>query len=341
MSQPDPRPGRPRWLGLALRLVFTAALVVWLASRIDLQATGQSLARAPWWAFATPVVLLLCNAGVHALRLRLLLGAAGAPLGYLATLSALLQAWFVGLALPRGGADLAKIGFLARRCGSVEAAAASLGAARVLELLPWLCVLLYGLAWGLLGVHPALGLVTALACVPFGGVLLLAAWGLWRGARVVAWARGVWPGDPEGWFARVGARLIRLAEHAVVMRERPWALVQAGVLGFVFAGVNTAVVWVVSLAYGVQVPVWDLLALVPAADLLISLPLTVGGFGVREALFVVVLGPYGATEALGVSIGLTRWVGELGRAAVGGLLFAGTGGGPRYGKMPPARKEPR
>jgi hypothetical protein len=40
-------------------------------------------------------------------------------------------------------------------------------------------------------------------------------------------------------------------------------------------------------------------------------------------VFVHALARFGATEELAVAIALTRWTGELGRAAVGGLLALG------------------
>jgi hypothetical protein len=50
------------------------------------------------------------------------------------------------------------------------------------------------------------------------------------------------------------------------------------------------------------------------------LPVTLSGVGVREGVFVHALARFGATEELAVAIALTRWTGELGRAAVGGLM---------------------
>ena len=89
---------------------------------------------------------------------------------------------------------------------------------------------------------------------------------------------------------------------------------------FPYAFINCLNVWLIGLAFGLSWRYDDVLGLIPAADALISLPVTLSGVGVREGVFVHALARFGATEELAVAIALTRWTGELGRAAVGGLI---------------------
>jgi uncharacterized membrane protein YbhN (UPF0104 family) len=98
-------------------------------------------------------------------------------------------------------------------------------------------------------------------------------------------------------------------------------------LAFPFALINGLVVWIVLVAYGIDMSYAEVLAVIPAADTLISLPITVSGLGVREGIFVYVLAPWGADEAVAVAAGFTRWTGELGRALAGGLLLVVGAGG--------------
>ena len=63
------------------------------------------------------------------------------------------------------------------------------------------------------------------------------------------------------------------------------------------------------------------LALVPAADVLIWLPISIGGVGVRESAFAMALGPWGVPVASAVAIAITRWTGELARGAIGCMLW--------------------
>jgi uncharacterized protein (TIRG00374 family) len=58
-----------------------------------------------------------------------------------------------------------------------------------------------------------------------------------------------------------------------------------------------------ALALGVPIPALDFLSLMPAVDILAALPISVGGFGVREGAFVTLLGQLSAVApAAAVSI---------------------------------------
>ena len=58
-------------------------------------------------------------------------------------------------------------------------------------------------------------------------------------------------------------------------------------------------------AFGLQVPVEEFFAFMPAVDIISALPISLGGFGVREQLFATVLGElWGAPAAQAVSISL-------------------------------------
>ena len=58
-------------------------------------------------------------------------------------------------------------------------------------------------------------------------------------------------------------------------------------------------------AFGLAVPLSEFLAFMPAVDIISALPISLGGFGVREQLFATVLGDlWGAPAAQAVSISL-------------------------------------
>ena len=101
-------------------------------------------------------------------------------------------------------------------------------------------------------------------------------------------------------------------------------LALAGALTLPLSAGNIAAAWVALHAYGLTLPLSDALALVPAMDSVILLPITVSGVGLREGVFVYVLRDMGVTEAAAVAMALTRWTGELGRSALGGVLFCST-----------------
>lgn len=314
-SGPAPRSRGRRLLGLAVRLGLTG-LAVWLLLRqVDPRDALSRVGDAPGWVLAVPALLLLFNSGIHALRLRILMGAAG-PMPPLHRFhAAMLKASFFGLVLPTGGTEFAKLGFLRPLVGRTDLPVAALLLARLLELLPWTALLLFGLAWGLPSHDPLLAGVAAVFAGLFIAVMGLAVVAVRSGGRLAS----VLPGA----LGRFAHDVVAAFEQ---VRRQPRRLVLAGLLAVPFALINGLVVWVLVRAYGLGMSYPDVLAVIPAADTLISLPVTVSGIGVREGVFVHVLAPWGADEATAVAVAVLRWTGELGRAAVGGLLFVAAGG---------------
>jgi hypothetical protein len=85
--------------------------------------------------------------------------------------------------------------------------------------------------------------------------------------------------------------------------------------------INVGVVTLVLAGFGISLPYSDVMALAPAADTVIALPVTINGIGLRESAFEILLEPLNVSAELAVAVALTRWVGELQRAGIGGVLF--------------------
>lgn len=287
-----------RWGLILTRIITTAGLVSWVVYHLDGAHLANILTLAPPWIFSAPTLILLLNSSLHATRIRLLLPQ---PVPWRDTLRAVLIGNFFGLILPTGGGEAIKLGALQRLSGGLVGAATALGTSRLLELIPWALLLI----WGTFGILPSqadfLLPVAAGAAALFMAVL----GAVWGGARVPI------------------PRLLTLqhAVHAIPPRK----LLLCGLLAFPFAFNNALIVFLIAHALHVDLPLAHALQLIPAADVLISLPITISGIGIRESVFVPVLEPYGAAPTLAVAIATIRWTGELGRSLVGGLIFLRSG----------------
>ncbi len=304
---------RRRWLGPAIRGGLTLLAVTWIARRVDPGRALDDLLAAPGWVFAVPATLLMGNAALHAVRLTVLLRGIGVPARVRDALSALLQGQFAGLVLPRGGGDVVKAAWLSRATGRLDAVLAALLVTRLLEIVPWLALLVYGLGWGLRGRYPLLATSAATFTALFA-VALVVALGAARFGEAVA---GRLP------FGRDAA--VRVAAAVRQVGRAPRAVLVAGLLTLPVAAANVTSVWLVLRGYGVPMGIAEAAAVVPAADTVISLPVTVAGLGLREGVFVTFLEPWGVPESRAIAAAFTRWTGELARAAVGGVLFAVSG----------------
>ncbi len=306
--------GRRRRWGVLLRLLGTALAIGWVAHRTDPERALSALRSAPHWVYLVPLSGVLLNTIVQAIRVRVMLTSMGVQISFGRVVSALCRGAFVGLALPSGGLEIAKAAFLVRASHRVDAGIGALLAARVLQLPTWSLLLGWGLVTGLLTTDPVLGLGAVVFLGATVIILSLCAWGLWRPETPrVPLPR--WTPD------RVRGVLQRIVDALRSLRTAPGALLAVAVLAIPCAVVNIAVVFFVLEGFGVPLSPGEVTALLPAADVLIWMPVSISGLGVREGLFAYFLAPRGVSVGVAVAVALTRWTGELARALVGGLLF--------------------
>ena len=299
----------PTWLPLVLRISATALIVWWVLGGIQPGDSWQAMRDAPAWAWFLPAIMLLMVSMIHAWRIRILLRGLSVDCQFGAIWSAILRGQFVGLALPRGGGDVARLAWLSRHTGRSDAVVAVGLSARVLELAPWMFLLFYGLTWGLMNWNPVIGTVALLVGSGFAVILITA-------ALILRWRALNWLSRlPVGqeWLQRLVEASNSLAQ---ARRELVWALL----LTFPVALINIGVVTLVLMAFDINVPFLDVMALAPAADAVIALPLTINGIGLRESAFEILLEPLNVSGEVAVAVALMRWVGELQRAALGGVL---------------------
>lgn len=96
---------------------------------------------------------------------------------------------------------------------------------------------------------------------------------------------------------------------------------------FVLTVLNQAVLVtmgiVVAKAVGIQVPTFDLLMLLPTVSLLSSMPISAGGFGVREVSLVVALSAFGVPTEQALLMSIILGILSLLGALVTGVLALG------------------
>ena len=289
---------------LLLRLLGTAAGVAWILARVDLSAAQGALARIPATVALGAVGLVALNVVVGAIRWRALLRAYGAArvpaLGELVRLY--FVAFFYNNYLPGAVAGDVARGVVTRDSfdeGATGALAVVL-VERALGLFALFALLALGLglsagardaealwAWTALGVAGSLAIVIA---IPF--------------------ARRLAPRLPRR-LATIAGKLPQL--HA----GRPFA----AALGLSLATqVCIALAGWLLLAALAPISLAGSLLVVPLAAATAFLPITVGGAGAREAVYVALCGRlFGMPEADALAASLALWLAHLVVAGVGGL----------------------
>jgi uncharacterized membrane protein YbhN (UPF0104 family) len=284
MSDETPTPSQARRYALmAAKLTVSVALLALLFSRIDAGSLWAGAARAsiPWLVVALGVYTLSMTASTW--RWQVLLKAQNVPLRHRTLLESLLVASFFNNFLPSNiGGDVIRIRDTA-------------GPARSKTLATTVVLVDRGL--GLMG----LVLISALGATMLGGMRGHAPspiWPSWLWAGFVIGAAVTAPAlySPAG-LGRVlqpltvvhpqwvGDRIVALTSALGRFRQRPGAL--ASCFGGAIVVQGLLVLFYMAVVHALQIAVspWDLAVIVPLSFVVQMLPVSVNGFGVREATF--------------------------------------------------------
>ncbi|MCW5809141.1 MAG: flippase-like domain-containing protein [Deltaproteobacteria bacterium] len=299
-----------RWIFVALRVLGTAAGIGWIATHVDLDQARSALARIPIATFVAAAALVAANVVAGAVRWKVLLRAYGAvripPLAHLVRLY--FVAFFYNNYLPGAVAGDVARGVVTRDAFGEGATGA-------------LAVVLVERALGLFALFALLGagLVATRGELDSGTLWW---WTLLGGAGACALvagipiARRIAPHLP-GFVGRIAGKLPSLVDArafglAIALSVATQALI--ALAGWILLAA-------VAPAGTAPVGLGASLLVVPLAAATTFLPITVGGAGAREAVYVALCGSlFGMPEgdALAASLGL--WLAHLAIGAAGGAV---------------------
>jgi uncharacterized membrane protein YbhN (UPF0104 family) len=303
--------GRPhvrRWVSGVLRVVVSIALVAWVWRRIDTAEFGrQFTAQSPAWLVAAALATV-AQIGIIAVRWRQVLIGLGVDVPSRSVLSvtyiaSFFNAWLLGTM----GGDVAR---------AVLAPVGERGRAAVIHsvlldrVMTFTGLGLVILPFAVLGAGPlahSLPLMVSLvaAFVPLALIPVIGPVAKLVGGRRIPFARLAF-GLAESWSR------LRRARGRFAM-----ALAIAVISALAFA----AAAWCLSRAQHLDVGFVDFLMLMPPVVLLSGLPISVGGWGVRENAMIAALATVGvgASAAMVLSVQLGALVALL--SLPGGALW--------------------
>jgi hypothetical protein len=304
MNDPAPDDSRPRAgrhaLLWTIKLAVSGGLLYVLLSRVDLQRLWETARGASVTLLAAALLLYLAMILLSAWRWGLLLHAQHVRIGFGALTRSFLVATFFNNFLPSNiGGDVIRIRDTAPAAGSKTLATT---------------VVLVDRGIGLLGLVFVAAVGTTLAArmsEAFGPVGPGMLWGALAGALLVAAPAVMMPQGVgrllhplralhQPW---VDVRIERLTSALARFRAAPAALLICFAGAILVQAVLVAFYAAVARGLGVPVPLMHLAIVVPISFIVQMLPLSVNGFGVREATFVVYFQQIGlpAESALALS----------------------------------------
>jgi uncharacterized membrane protein YbhN (UPF0104 family) len=291
-SAPATRDGAKRRAWLILKTLVTLAAFAWLLHTVDTDRLGRLLMAIDVWVVVAALLLVVTQTLLLAWRWHRVVGHLGGEWA----LGPAVRWTFVGVffnqALPSSvGGDAIRIWALNRRAGSIGLAVGSV----FVERASGLAVIGLMVSAATLALDPRLLSGTArlallcigpLATAGFVATLLLTQ----PLARSLAarWSQP-WVGPAQD-LLRVFAVPARLAELMLVAAAA--------------AALNFAAAWLIGRSLGADIGPIAVVALAGGASLLALIPVSLGGWGVREGAMVALLVPLGvpAETALATSV---------------------------------------
>jgi glycosyltransferase 2 family protein len=321
------------WAGFVAKLAISGALLAWVASGVELETVWSAVRAAHWPWIAAAFSLFAVGDMLGTLRWRTLLRAQGRDARLIHLIRAHLIGSFLGQFLPSTvGSDAVRVYYSWRILGSKLRALTVIAVDRLLGTLALAgfgvaSIALAGSLRADLSLTPALlliGLVTAGGLTVVGFLYTNPPW-FGRLARRVT----------TSWLAPLLRELAAAMESFAGKRS---ALLRA--LGLsVLLQANVVLHYVlIGRALDLQVPASQFLLIVPLTLVIMILPISINGIGLRENTFSFFLGLYGVSTADAIAFAWIAYAGQLLMGGVGGLVYALGGGEAQLrGAEPPAQ----
>src|SRR4051794_9435020 len=306
MSADDMR----RILLSALKILVSAALLYFALRKIDFLdlASRFDVASVGWIGLAVAVTFLQILVG--ALRWREISTDCGAPLATMQAFRFNLIGTFFNQTLPSAiGGDAVRLWLVARRGAGWRAATYSIFVDRAIGLIALAIVIIATLPWSYRLIDDPNGrsalLVVSFAALAAGGGFLIL-------------ARLPWPWLKRWWATHHVHACSVIANRLIFSAERGPKLAVLSLLVHVLAVV---IGWCVVRSIAAPVLFGQVFQLVPPVMLITMLPISIAGWGVREATMGLAFGYAGLATAEGVNVSLLFGAVSFLVGAVGGLVW--------------------
>lgn len=296
------------WLAIAAKLSVTVALLAWLLGSVDWGRMLELMAVMQWPLVALAVLLLFSVFLPVARRWQLITSALGGRLSFIHALRMIFFLAIINQAAPSNvGGDAYRV--IATVQSGLEWKRATLAA--IVDRLLALLALCFVVMFGILALFNLVGLEQFRLFAGFGMIVILsgvlAAWVLFR--SVV----GKW----------LAVRFELYGKTLSVVDElfgRPWEMLYLLMLSAVGHCAAIGAMYITATNVGLDVPVLPMLGVCAVGLLVARLPISHGGWGVREGVFVLALTPLGVAQELSLTASITYGLTELAAAVIGGAV---------------------
>lgn len=309
----------------ALKMVLSLFLLVYLIQAIDWRNSLQLALRADLIMMITAVALLTIERVLSVIKWRLFLTVKGSKITFWRLFIINYVGGFWGLILPSSvSADIVRGFYLSKATADLNLTVTSMAADRFISGISLVFIACFG-GW-YAGYRPGLqhlhSLTLVIVLITAAAVILLFQRGFlrWLDRRIVVWF--------SAWRIAHHVRLryvIQTARKWVVAcleyQKYPGLLALAFVLSLAVQVVRVLVFYVVALGFDLHAPLMYYIVFIPLIMVLIMLPVSINGIGVREVSFVSFFSLAGMPESGAFAISFAVSILTTLTTAVGGLIY--------------------
>jgi hypothetical protein len=158
--------------------------------------------------------------------------------------------------------------------------------------------------------------VTLLVPIGLLAVGVLAGSALLFEGRILRWITGRLPRAislaGEGWLART---------YSIITACGRATLLRALAVSLIFNLTQTLAAWLIAQALGLDVSFWTLLVFVPISTVALLVPVTIGGLGVRESIYLVLFAQIGIGGPAATAFSLAVYSVDVATGLMGGVIY--------------------
>ena len=306
------------WAKSVLKATISAALIIYLVQSVDLMEVWQIAKAANWAMLSFAFFMFYVGYAITAARWKTLLNALGNTSNYWFLVRSFMVAVFFNNFLPSTiGGDAMRMYDSWRSGSSRSQAVAAVVMDRFMGLTALLVFAVVALLLGEYASFSDSGVVLVVALMASAAVLMLLAV-MFLPKSFADWL--------ENLVDRLPARLTKVAAAITrslrAFRNRRPALVLALILSFMLQANVVLYHWIVANALGLSVSLLAFFLIVPIAIVVMMIPISINGIGVREGLFVLLLSAHGVSQAEGLAFAWIIYALLLLQGLIGGVVFA-------------------
>lgn len=299
-------------LALVIKILISAALIYFVARRIDFSNFSGAWKRIDWRYMAGAYLLLIISMLANSIKWHGLLKVQGVDVGLKRVTSHYLVGYFFNNFLT-GVGEVKRIYDLSKETGKSHGVAASVFMERWTGVVSQvaMAVLAMGLAYGEI---PQLHTVL-LVCEILFIVLLVMFLVAGRVSRIPLVDR----------FKSVHQWLETFREAYGEYIHKPKSLGIAFLLSLIPPVALIFIHWLLTLGLGYNTGLLSFVLFIPIISVFSQVPVTINGIGVQELLFVKLFGLAGIPPETAFTVSILSHILKIGVGAIGGAIYLGTG----------------